>query len=341
MKATEALLATKTKIKKLEKRNKWRISQGLKPKVVKCPQSDFCPVRYDSHSSTINLRAGTATLASLNGRQKINLLISDYHKPRSGYEVKSADLCIDRKHKMFLHVVVNVPEAIFPENSDVLGVDLGINRPAVTSDKQFFGEKRWKAIVERYDVLRQALIAKGTKSAKRHLKTLGRRINRFRTDCDHVLSKRIVESAPQGATIVFEDLTDIRGRVQNRKEHRKPMHSWSFDRLQMFTNYKAKIRGNRVGYTDPRYTSQKCSMCKHTEKGNRQTTAWFKCKKCGFQCNADLNASRNIRDNYKASKGNAAAGGLESLSLSFQHQASVRSTSLEARNMPPNSLGGK
>ncbi len=43
----------------------------------------------------------------------------------------------------------------------------------------------------------------------------------------------------------------------------------------------------------PRYTSQMCSRCSHTEKANRKG-AWFKCGRCGFQLNADLNASRNI-----------------------------------------------
>lgn len=318
MKATEALLSAKTKLKKVEKRNPWRIAKGLKPKTVKCPQSKFCPVRYDNHASTINLKNGTATLSSLSGRQKVNLLVSDYHQQRSGYQVKSADLCIDRKHRMFLHVVVEIPDVIVPDNSLVTGVDLGINRPAVTSDNLFFGQKRWKAIVQRYDVLRQALQAKGTKSAKRHLKTFGRRINRFRTDCDHVLSKRIVTSVKQGTTVVLEDLTDIRDRVKTRKDQRKPMHSWSFNRLQFFLEYKSKLYGVKVEYIDPRYTSQKCSKCGYIDKKNRITTAWFECKQCGFKHNADLNASKTIRGNYQASKGITATGGLLSPNLSFQ-----------------------
>ena len=321
MKATEALLSAKTKLKQIEKRNQWRVSKGLKPKKINCPKSKLCPIRYDSHSGTIDLKNGTASLASLNGRQKISLLLSDYHKQRVGYSVKSADLCIDRKQRMFLHVVIDVPDVVAQDNSEIVGIDLGVNRPAVTSDNKFFGFKRWKAIAQRYNVLRTALQAKGTKSAKRHIRKTGRQLNRFRTDCDHVLSKRIVTSVKPGTTIVLEDLTHIRDRVKIRKtqdEQRRRFHSWSFNRLQFFLEYKSKIYGAKVEYIDPRYTSQKCSRCGHIDKKNRITQSWFVCKKCGFQHNADLNAAKTIRGNHQASKGITAAGGLPSPSLSFQ-----------------------
>lgn len=47
-----------------------------------------------------------------------------------------------------------------------------------------------------------------------------------------------------------------------------------------------------------RYTSQECSVCHYISRGNRKTQSRFKCKKCGFDINADLNASRNIASRY-------------------------------------------
>ncbi len=44
---------------------------------------------------------------------------------------------------------------------------------------------------------------------------------------------------------------------------------------------------------DPRYTSRTCSKCGFQKKENRNGRT-FKCKSCGFQIDADLNASRNI-----------------------------------------------
>ena len=42
------------------------------------------------------------------------------------------------------------------------------------------------------------------------------------------------------------------------------------------------------------YTSQTCSRCGHVDKENRQTQETFVCTKCGFELNADHNASINI-----------------------------------------------
>jgi len=46
----------------------------------------------------------------------------------------------------------------------------------------------------------------------------------------------------------------------------------------------------------PHYTSQRCSQCGFTDKGNRTSQSRFKCLNCGFSMNADINAANNIRD---------------------------------------------
>jgi putative transposase len=50
----------------------------------------------------------------------------------------------------------------------------------------------------------------------------------------------------------------------------------------------------RVEKINPAYTSQRCSACGHIAAGSRQSQALFRCVACGFACNADLNAARNI-----------------------------------------------
>lgn len=301
VRATESIKGAKTRLK-----------NGRK---ASCPKARAKTIRYDARSANINLTAGTAALASINGRVECKLSIPEFQKPRIGWKVCSSDL-VFKSGKAFLHVVVEAPDKPYELTGQVVGVDLGVNRPAVTSDTKFFGKRQWKGVEYRYFKLRRALQAKGTKSAKRHLKKLGRKENRFRTDCDHVLSRRIVDSVQEGTAIVLEDLTDIRERVKARKKTRRRIHAWSFARLQSFLQYKSKIAGSFVAYVDPRYTSQKCSRCGHTEKANRKTQSWFVCKKCGFQHNADLNAAKNIRSNHLANKGMSVVGGLQSMSLS-------------------------
>jgi IS605 OrfB family transposase len=140
-------------------------------------------------------------------------------------------------------------------------------RPAVTSHNRFLGQRRWKAIEGRLFHLKRNLQKKGTKSAKRHLRKVRRKQARFRRDCDHVLSKQIVQSVAPGAMIVLENLTDIRKRTKVRRKTQtsRRVHSWSFAQLQGFIMYKAEERGCTVVAVDPRHTSQACSRCGYVD----------------------------------------------------------------------------
>ena len=71
------------------------------------------------------------------------------------------------------------------------------------------------------------------------------------------------------------------------------MNSWSFYQLQMMIEYKSKKLGVPIFYTEPQYTSQRCSRCGHIEKTNRKGNL-FQCKKCGIVENAGVNAGFNI-----------------------------------------------
>jgi len=295
VKATEALVSGRVLKKKGRK--------------VSCPTSKCCAVHYDARSSLIKLVEGTASLASLGGRQHVTFVVPQHHQSRINWKVCSADLRIDRKGRFWLHVAVEHESLTAQPTGEVVGVDLGVRRPAVTSGNLFLGERRWREVEERSFRLRRTLQAKGTPSAKRHLKMSSGRLERFRRDCDHVLSRRMIQSVEQGATLVLEDLTDIRARVKARKQQRRRLHSWSFARLRGFLLYKAELDGKIVAFVDPRYTSQKCSRCGHTERSNRKSQSEFCCRKCGFKLNADLNAARNIRANHLASLAIRETGG--------------------------------
>ena len=50
----------------------------------------------------------------------------------------------------------------------------------------------------------------------------------------------------------------------------------------------------RVEKVTPRYTSQHCSACGQVDPESRESQARFACTACGFACNADVNAAKNI-----------------------------------------------
>jgi transposase len=57
---------------------------------------------------------------------------------------------------------------------------------------------------------------------------------------------------------------------------------------------EALWNGKLLYTINPKYTSQQCLRCGHTNKLNRITQRQFKCIKCNFEMNADFNASANI-----------------------------------------------
>lgn len=61
----------------------------------------------------------------------------------------------------------------------------------------------------------------------------------------------------------------------------------------LYLEQKASERYCVLVKVPPAYTSQTCSECGHVEKHNRKGKS-FKCKACGYENDADVNAARNI-----------------------------------------------
>lgn len=272
-----------------------RARQGRK---VGCPRTDKAAVRFDARSFRLDWN-GIARLTLIGGRIEVPVLFDRHSETFKGLKTCSADL-VRRPKGWFLHVVVEKEVPDHEDTGQAIGVDRGIKRPAVMSDGKFLGSPRWRAIEERMLALRRRLQGKGTRSARRHLARLNDRLARFRRDCDHVLSKRLVQSVEPGDTLVFEDLTGIRYNAKARgRANRRRLHSWSFARLGSFVSYKAALRGVRIAHVDPTDTSRRCPACGLIDKKNRRTQSTFHCVRCGYKRNADLVASWNIRDAHK------------------------------------------
>ena len=178
------------------------------------------------------------------------------------------------------------------EDVKVLGMDRGIKNIAVLSNNTFFNSKHLREVKGRYQYLKRRLQHLGTRSAKRKLRNISGRERRFVRDVNHTISKKIV-SLPYDV-FALEALNPAYMKQNGQyKAIRKNLGSWSPSELQRFIEYKAEDLGKEVIYVDPKFTSQKCSKCGYVRKDNRHGSL-FKCKNCGFELNADLNASRNI-----------------------------------------------
>jgi len=149
-----------------------------------------------------------------------------------------------------------------------------------------------KNIKGNYQKLKRDLQRKGTKSAKRLLKKISGKENRFVRNVNHCISKKIVNT--NNTVFALENLKNIRNNTKTyNKKLNRMIGNWSFAQLQSFIQYKSERQGKSVIHIKPDYTSQQCSKCGCIEKTNRAGNI-FKCVECGFQLDADLNASRNI-----------------------------------------------
>jgi IS605 OrfB family transposase len=261
---------------------------------VSCPTASTVPIRYDARS--YRMVGEGARLASISGRLLVSFSTNPYAAEvlARATDFDSADLIL-RKGKLWLHAVLTLPDVPFEDSGEVIGIDLGLNRPAVVSTNSFHGPRHWRAIEQRTFRLRRSLQAKGTVRAKRRLRRLSGKTARFRRDCDHVLTNLIVQSVAPGTTLVVENLTNIRTRVKQRgRTARRRLHNWSFAQVRRFLTYKAEAAGCRVVGIDPRHTSQTCSRCGTPDKRSRVSQSIFRCRSCRFELNADLNAARNI-----------------------------------------------
>jgi IS605 OrfB family transposase len=239
---------------------------------------------------------GAISISTVDKRKNYNVIPAPQYKDWK--PVGTAVLKI-KKGECYLHVQYEgeapVPPSI--ENiteKDVLGIDLGIKNTAVCSNNKFISANHLRNIIGRYQFVIAGLQSAGTRSAKRRLNAVRGRWERFVTDMNHCISKKLVNS--KYVAFVLEDLNGIRKNAvkgQMKKPLRKLIGRWAFRMLRTFIEYKAEALGKIVIHVDPGYTSQECSVCGHIEKENRKGSS-FECVKCGFSLNADLNASRNI-----------------------------------------------
>lgn len=182
---------------------------------------------------------------------------------------------ITREYVQFAFEIETGPKQL---PSRCIGVDTGINALASLSTGEQLGTDI-KAGIDRIKRCRHG--SRGQLRASRALR------------------QRMAEVAKQVVTratlVVVENLTGITKNTKRRlvKSMRRSIGRWNV-RYWLGTLERA-CEDNRVAYRQvcPRYTSQTCSSCGHLDRRNRNGEL-FRCLSCGYEANADVQASRNI-----------------------------------------------
>lgn len=160
-----------------------------------------------------------------------------------------------------------------------VGIDTGINALASLSTGEQLGTDI-KSGIERIKRCKH-----GSKGQKRAVRTLRQRMDE--------VAKEVVGKV---TLVVVENLKNITKSTKRRSLGRKTRYSigrWNV--RYWLETLQRKCEDNRVGFrsVSPYYTSQTCSSCGHVDRGNRNGEL-FRCLSCGYEVNADVQASRNI-----------------------------------------------
>ena len=275
----------------LENESKW-----IKPSFKK-PQYDL--VWNRDYSLTQNY----FSVNTLNRRVKLPYFAEGMSKyfDHTIYKFGTAKL-VNKHGKYFLHIPVtyDIEESDISDICNVVGIDRGINFVVATYDsKHKSGFVSGKAIKQKrahYSKLRKELQIRQTPSARRRMKAIGSRENRWMQDINHCVSKALVKNNPKHTLFVLEDLSGVRNATERVKtKGRYVSVSWAFYDLEQKLMYKAKQNQSTVIKVNPAYTSQCCPGCGHIEKANRNKKIHlFSCKNCGYKSNDDRIGAMNL-----------------------------------------------
>lgn len=241
---------------------------------------------------------------TLDGRVKVSYISKPFEAYFDGSWSFGTAKLVNKHGKWFLHIPFSkeVPEIKASEFQNVVGVDFGINFLAVAYDSDgkttFYNGKRIKHKRAQYKKTRKELQKRQTSSARRRLKAIGNRENRWMTDVNHCVSKALVSKYGSGTLFVIEDLTGVRNTTERvRVKDRYVSVSWAFYQLRSFLEYKSIKAHSKTIAVDPKYTSQTCPQCGHIEKSNRDKKKHiFCCKVCGYTSNDDRIGGINLHN---------------------------------------------
>lgn len=276
----------------------YRSIKSNKQKITAAPQKKKLSMRLDKHSFSINLSTNTAKFTVIGKkRDRATAKLSLYPKIKELFLAhKFCDpLVFEKNGEFFLSITFKTPQ--LPVLSDkAIGVDLGIKRLAAISDGRIIQSKKFNARKRRIRHLKSRLKAKGTKSAKRHLKKIRRREFNQTKSFVHLIANEILST--DASLIVLEDLKKLKRNVSEKnkdkgnfgKRQNNRLAQIPFFQLRTILEYKAQTLGKRVVTVSPYMTSQE--DYRGIERGVRQGCRYVASD--GKILDADLNAANNI-----------------------------------------------
>jgi putative transposase len=191
--------------------------------------------------------------------------------------------------------------AVKPElttEGKAVGIDLGLNHFAITSDGSKFDNPRFLSKHEKNlsrkqkDLSRKKKGSKNRNKARKKVAKVHKRITNCREDFLHKLSRRIVN---ENQVIVVENL-NVKGMMANHKLA-KAIGQVGWGMFCTMLKYKAEQEGKVYLEVDRFFPSSKtCHVCLNQVDSLPLDVRNWTCPQCNSQHDRDINAAINLRD---------------------------------------------
>jgi putative transposase len=237
-----------------------------------------------------------------------------------------ARVTCDRAGRWHVSFPAGQPPVASTSAAGRVGIDRGVRTALVTSDGQHYRVPRISDQQAAHYLALQRKLARQQKGSARWRRTcrqmslITAEVADRRKDWIEKISTRLVAESD---LIVLEKL-NIEGMVRRPRPKPDPDQPGAFlangrrrksrlNRVILASGWgllgqrlkdKGRASGVTVLFVDPRFTSQQCHACGHTQPENRESQAVFRCRACGHHDHADVNAALNI-----LARGLAALGG--------------------------------
>ena len=271
-----------------------------KPVFFSRPQADLVRNRDDSFVDN----GQNLSINTLGNRTKCTFRGEHFAEYLDGSWSLGTAKLVELKGVWYLHIpVTKAAEEFQKENvRHVVGIDRGLRFLTVSYDEQgkteFISGRKVATKRHKFQEVRRQLQSKGTKSAKRKLKAVSGRENRWMSDINHQISKTLVQKYGKDTLFVLEDLTGVSFEESNLSRTAKQkydLQSWAFYQLEQFLTYKAHENRSEVLKVSAKYTSQRCPKCGTIHNGNRDHHRHLYRCQCGYRSNDDRIGAMNIQ----------------------------------------------
>ena len=247
---------------------------------------------------------GQLSINTLRDRVKVDYICKGFDKYlNNGWKLGIGKL-LKRNNQWYFYISATkeVPDYQLDQTRHVVGIDRGLRFLVTCYNEKgqtlFCSGKSVMHKRRHYKNLRAELQRRKTSSARRRLKKIGHKENRWMSDLNHCLSKTLLKRYGKDTLFVLEDLEDVTFNTtkKRKKENHYKHNSWAFYQLEQDLTYKAHLNGCEVVKVSAAYTSQRCIKCGRINKDNRNHNKHlYICDRCGYKSNDDRIAAMNIQ----------------------------------------------